>query len=78
MKTAISINDDVFAQAEIAAQQLGMSRSKLYSQAILEFVQNHYPDSVTAKLNEVYSHEDSSLDDDIIQANYDLVSQEDW
>jgi hypothetical protein len=78
MKTAISINDDVFLEAEQTAQQLGLSRSKMYSMAILEFVQNHNPDAITTKLNEIYSRNDSKLDDEIIQTNYDLLSQDEW
>ena len=78
MKTAISISDDVFLEAEQAAHQMGLSRSKLYSMAILEFVQNHNPDTITARLNKVYDQYDSRLDDDIIQLNNNLLSQEDW
>ncbi len=78
MKTAISISDDVFLEAEQTAHQLGLSRSKLYSMAIVEFVQSHNPEAITAKLNEIYGENESKLDDDISQANYDLLSQEDW
>jgi hypothetical protein len=76
MKTAISISDEVFQEAEQTAQQLGLSRSRMYSMAIVEFIQSHNPDAITAKLNEVYSTVDSRLDDDLIQANYDLLSQD--
>ena len=78
MKTAISINDDVFEKAEKTAQLLGLSRSKLFSMAVLEFVQNHEPEAITAKLNKVYSKNGSRLDDDILQANYDLFSEDVW
>ncbi len=46
--------------------------------AIVEFIQSHNPDAITAKLDEVYSTVDSWLDDDLIQANYDLLSQDIW
>ena len=78
MKTAISISDDVFREAEITAKQLGLSRSKLYTLAIDEFVQNHKPDSITEKLNAIYGKNDSSLDDDISQLNYELLSKVEW
>ena len=78
MKTAISINDDIYREAELTAQELGLSRSKLYSLAILEFIQTHKPEAITAKLNEVYDKNISKLEDDIVQANYDLLSDEDW
>jgi metal-responsive CopG/Arc/MetJ family transcriptional regulator len=78
MKTAISISDEVFKEAEEAAKQLGLSRSKLFSRAISEFVVNHKPDVITERLNEIYGKHDSGLDEDITQANYDLLAQEDW
>jgi metal-responsive CopG/Arc/MetJ family transcriptional regulator len=78
MKTAISISDAVFREAEQTAQQLGLTRSKLYSMAVLEFIQNHNPQAVTAKLNSVYSKTESKLDDDIIQATHDLLAQDEW
>jgi metal-responsive CopG/Arc/MetJ family transcriptional regulator len=78
MKTAISISDDVFQEAEKTAMKLGLSRSKLYSLAIEEFVQNHSTDMITTKLNELYDKADSKLDNDIVQATYDLFVQENW
>jgi len=78
MKTAISINDDLYLEAEQTAHQLSLSRSKLYALALYEYLQTHKPEAITARLNEIYSHVDSHLDDAFAQANYDLVSQEDW
>ena len=78
MKTAISINDDVYREAELTAKELGLSRSKLYSLAILEFIQTHKPEAITSKLNEVYENNNSKLDEDINQLNYNLFSQEEW
>jgi Leucine-rich repeat (LRR) protein len=78
MKTAISINKDIYNEAEQTAQQLGLTRSKLYSMAILEFVRIHKPDAITANLNEVYSNTSSKLDDDINQLNYTLLAQDEW
>jgi len=78
MKTAVSINDDVYEEAELTASQLGMSRSRLYTLAVKEYVQTHKPDAITSKLNEIYSKIDSRLDDDIAQVNYDLISKVEW
>src|SRR5665811_1887499 len=55
MKTAISIPDDVFADAERLAQVLNTSRSRLYARAVREFIVRHAPDGVTAALDEVCS-----------------------
>ncbi len=78
MKTAVSISDEVYEQAELTASQLGMSRSRFYTLAVKEYVQTHKPDAITSKLNEIYGGTDSSLDDDILQTNYDLISKVEW
>ena len=53
MKTAVSIPDDVFAEAESLAQRLNTSRSELYSRALTEFVGHHAPERVTEQMNQV-------------------------
>ncbi len=53
MKTAISIPDDVFEQAEATAKRLKMSRSELYSRAVQAFLDAHSPDQVTDGWNAV-------------------------
>ena len=53
MKTAISIPDDVFNDAERLVARMKTSRSELYSRAIAEFVARHDDDAVTRALDEV-------------------------
>jgi len=53
MKTAVSIPDEVFADAERLARRLKTSRSRLYARALAEFVARHSADDVTAQLNDV-------------------------
>jgi predicted transcriptional regulator len=55
MKTAISIPDDLFQEADRLAGELKQSRSQLYSRAIREYVARHSPDKVTAALDAVYA-----------------------
>ena len=55
MKIAVSIPDDVFAEAESLAQRLKTSRSELYSRALTEFVGHHAPERVTEQMNQVLS-----------------------
>ncbi len=64
MKTAISIPDVVFEEAERLAAELGQSRSELYSQAVREYVARHSADRVTSALDAVYAGEedDSELE----------------
>lgn len=53
MKTAISIPDDLFEQADALARETNQSRSQLYSSAVREYVARYSTDSVTASLNAV-------------------------
>jgi predicted transcriptional regulator len=54
MKTAISIPDEVFAEAERLARRLKKSRSELYSHALREYVARHGPDYVTETLDRIW------------------------
>ncbi|WP_010256294.1 hypothetical protein [Treponema primitia] len=78
MKTAISIEDRVYSVAEDAADRMGLTRSKLYTLAIEEYLRNHSPDILLKQLNEVYGRENSTLDDDIQQTQSALFAGEDW
>jgi len=62
MKTAVSVPDDLFRQAEAAARRLRISRSKLFATAISEFLDRQQSNAVTDRLNEVYSHRRAKLD----------------
>ena len=55
MKTAISLPDSVFFEAETAAQNLGISRSTLYLNALKEYLGKNKRVNITQKLNEVYN-----------------------
>ena len=55
MKTAISIPDAVFQNAERLARRLARSRSQLYSEAIAEYVARHTSDAITEALDAVYA-----------------------
>jgi len=58
-----------FIQAEKVAQQLGISRSELYSQAIANFIKSYRSQKITDVLNQVYAQEDSDLDERVAAVN---------
>ena len=60
MKTAISIPDDVFADAEQLASELKKSRSRLYGDAVREYVARHSAESITEALDRVCDEVDCS------------------
>lgn len=77
MKTAISIEDQVFESAEAACKELGLSRSALYSRAVQEFVEYHLPGKVTERYNEAHGG-DSALPNDLKSVSSLMLSRVDW
>ncbi len=55
MKTAISIPDKVFAEAELLAKRLKKSRSQLYSEAVSAYIARYDEDAITESWNRVLS-----------------------
>lgn len=51
MKTAVSVPDEVFAQADRVARDRGWSRSQLYTRALEEFLAAQGDDPVTVALD---------------------------
>ncbi|MEO1404553.1 MAG: hypothetical protein AAFV72_25340 [Cyanobacteria bacterium J06635_1] len=56
MKTAISLPDWLFTDAEGAADRLGVSRSELYSKALEAFLGRYNRAQTLEKLNEIYAN----------------------
>lgn len=54
MKTAISLPDQLFQDADEAAKRLGISRSLLYSKALAEYLERLDGARITARLDAVY------------------------
>ena len=78
MKTAVSVPDDLFRQAETAARRLGISRSQLYASAIAEFLGHQRNNSVTERLNEVYSRRIAKVDPQLHRAQLSSVDKDSW
>ena len=53
MKTAISVPDEIFEDAEALAARLGKSRSQLYAEAMAEYLARHDPETVTERMDRV-------------------------
>ena len=80
MKTAISIPDAVFEDAERLAKRRGWSRSELYANAVAEYVKSERFVGVRERLDSVYGEHpaDSELDPAIEQVQTRLLSKEKW
>jgi hypothetical protein len=53
-------------------------RSELYTKAVLEYLENHKDKDVTKTLNMIYTHEDSSLDNELQSMQIKSLPKEDW
>ena len=78
MKTAISLPDLVFEEAEALASQLGLSRSELYTKALQAYLRRHNRSRILSKLNQVYSEESSELDTVLTKMQFMSLPHEDW
>jgi len=78
MKTAISIPDEVFEDAERLAERLGTSRSRLYSQALREFLARHSPDEITESMNRVVAEVGAEADDFRRAAARRVLAKVEW
>jgi metal-responsive CopG/Arc/MetJ family transcriptional regulator len=78
MKTAVSLPDDVFEQAEDLARRRKTSRSKLYADALREYLAVHDSDRVTAALNALFETESSALDPFVAAATAEILRRTEW
>jgi hypothetical protein len=57
MKTAISIDEEILREADETARRMGLSRSRLFSLAVGDFLQRQRREQMLLRLNEVYGKE---------------------
>jgi hypothetical protein len=60
MKTAISLPDKLFREADMFAERAGVSRSELYATAVAEYLARRNEAVVTARLDAVYGAPDAA------------------
>jgi metal-responsive CopG/Arc/MetJ family transcriptional regulator len=78
MKTAISIPDAIFKEAEKFAHRTGISRSQLFTNAVKEYLKEHQNQTVTKKLDEIYSEESSRLDSGDQKLQFASIPEDKW
>ena len=55
VKTAISIDDDLFREVNSLTRKLNISRSKLFALAVDEFIRKHKNKELLAQINRAYA-----------------------
>lgn len=73
MKTAVSLPDQLYAEAEQTAQSLGIPRSQLFARALEEFIEHHKRGNVTERLNHVYSRLSQDETQEVAESSLDSL-----
>jgi metal-responsive CopG/Arc/MetJ family transcriptional regulator len=67
MKTAVSLPDRVYREAEGYAKSARKSRSQLYAEALTDYLARHAPDEVTEAMNVVVDELGDAAPDAVVQ-----------
>jgi metal-responsive CopG/Arc/MetJ family transcriptional regulator len=78
MKTAVSLPDDLFQAAERHARRMRKSRSRLYAEALAEYLSRHTPDEVTHAMNLVVDQLADTSDPFVAAATRRILERSEW
>jgi metal-responsive CopG/Arc/MetJ family transcriptional regulator len=78
MKTAVSIPDDVFEGAERLARRTKRSRSRVFSEALKEYLARHSPEEVTEAMNRACSEIGELQDPFVSSATRRILERVEW
>jgi predicted transcriptional regulator len=78
MKTAISLPDDVFQQADRLARKLRVSRSALYRDALAEYLLRHQPEELTAAMDRALEQAGEGSDGFASEVSRRLLDAVEW
>jgi len=78
MKTAVSLPDEVFRDAERHARRTRKSRSQLYAEALAEYLARHAPDEVTEAMNKVVDQVRQPTDPFVSTAARRILERSEW
>jgi metal-responsive CopG/Arc/MetJ family transcriptional regulator len=78
MKTAISLPDDLFSQAEKYAREQGLSRSELYATALRAYLEAHGNDDLIERINRACAAIDTALPTDLAGLARKKLLEGDW
>ena len=82
VKTAVSIEESLFREAESLAEKLDVSRSKLFAAAISEFISKYKNQQLLAEINAAYDDAPDKQEKNKLEAMRDkqrqLLLDEPW
>jgi antitoxin MazE6 len=78
MKTAVSIPDEIFEDAERFAKRTKRSRSRLFSDALREYLVRHSSDEITQAMDKAVTEISPSGDDFVAASASQMLEQSEW
>lgn len=78
MKTAISLPAPLFEEAEAAAKDLGLTRSKLIQTALEEFLHRRRDEKITAALNRSLAKQPDEIEPFLQQLALEAMMRTEW
>jgi len=78
MKTAVSIPDEVYEGAERLARRTKKSRSRLFSDALKEYLARHAPDEVTEAMNRACAEAGQARNPFVSSAARRILERSEW
>jgi len=78
MKTAISLPDALYAEAERLARRLKKSRSQLYAEAVAAYLGRHDVEVLTEAFDRVCATVDSEADPMVKAAATHVLARSEW
>ena len=78
MKVAVSIPNNLFEVAERLARRSGKSRSRLFSDALREYVARRSPDKITEATDQAVAEIGNSTDPFVAAASCRRLEQSEW
>ncbi len=78
MKTAVSIPDDVYRRVDRLARRTRRSRSRLFSDALGEYLARHENDEITEAMNAAVAEVGQTGDPFVSAAASRILGRTDW
>lgn len=78
MKVAVSIPDEVFEAVDRLARRMKKPRSRVYAEALEQYVDSHNATAIKEKLDAVYAVQSSALDPGLAAAQQRALKREAW
>ncbi len=78
MKTAVSIPDEIFERAERLARRTKKSRSRLFTEALSEYLARHASNEITEAMNRVCAEIGDAEDTFVSSAARRTLERSEW